>query len=103
MSLALEAGDVVKLAGFGNFALREKPQRPGRNPKTGEDVLIKARRIVTFHASAKLKVVVEHSMRASLRSKKSSRIAAAFSAALAATSRTPRNAPCAPSSRSTSS
>lgn len=58
MSLALENGDTVKLSGFGNFQLREKPQRPGRNPKTGEDVPINARRVVTFHASAKLKAAV---------------------------------------------
>ena len=55
---ALEKGVCVKLSGFGNFELREKPQRPGRNPKTGENVPIKARRVVTFHASAKLKAAV---------------------------------------------
>jgi integration host factor subunit alpha len=58
MRLALERGDPVKLAGFGNFDLREKSPRPGRNPKTGEEALIKARRVVTFHASAKLKAAV---------------------------------------------
>ena len=63
MSLALEGGDAVKLAGFGNFQLREKPQRPGRNPKTGIEVPIKARRVVTFHASAKLKSAVERAVR----------------------------------------
>ena len=57
---ALEAGDGVKLSGFGNFQLRDKPQRPGRNPKTGEEIPISARRVVTFHASQKLKVEVEH-------------------------------------------
>ena len=56
--LALEIGHGVKLSGFGNLELREKPQRPGRNPKTGEDIPIKARRVVTFHASAKLKTAV---------------------------------------------
>ena len=56
---ALEAGDSVKLSGFGNFQLREKPQRPGRNPKTGEKIPITARRVVTFHASQKLKAMVE--------------------------------------------
>ncbi|NWG86965.1 MAG: integration host factor subunit alpha [Hydrogenophilaceae bacterium] len=56
---ALEAGDSVKLSGFGNFQLREKPQRPGRNPKTGEEMPITARRVVTFHASQKLKAMVE--------------------------------------------
>ena len=45
---ALESGDSVKLSGFGNFQLREKPQRPGRNPKTGEEIPITARRVVTF-------------------------------------------------------
>ncbi|MFL6637886.1 MAG: integration host factor subunit alpha [Paraburkholderia graminis] len=48
---ALESGDSVKLSGFGNFQLRDKPQRPGRNPKTGEAIPIAARRVVTFHAS----------------------------------------------------
>ena len=56
---ALEAGDSVKLSGFGNFQLRDKPQRPGRNPKTGEEIPITARRVVTFHASQKLKATVE--------------------------------------------
>ena len=56
---ALERGDGVKLSGFGNFQLRDKPQRPGRNPKTGEEITITARRVVTFHASQKLKAAVE--------------------------------------------
>lgn len=56
---ALESGDSVKLSGFGNFQLRDKPQRPGRNPKTGEEIPITARRVVTFHASHKLKSIVE--------------------------------------------
>jgi integration host factor subunit alpha len=56
---SLEAGDSVKLSGFGNFQLRDKPQRPGRNPKTGEEIPISARRVVTFHASQKLKGMVE--------------------------------------------
>jgi integration host factor subunit alpha len=51
----------VKLSGFGNFQLRDKPQRPGRNPKTGEEIPITARRVVTFHASQKLKGMVETS------------------------------------------
>jgi integration host factor subunit alpha len=55
----LEAGDSVKVSGFGNFILRDKPQRPGRNPKTGEEIPITARRVVTFHASQKLKTAVE--------------------------------------------
>jgi integration host factor subunit alpha len=57
--IALEAGDSVKLSGFGNFQLRDKPQRPGRNPKTGEEIPITARRVVTFHASQKLKALVD--------------------------------------------
>jgi integration host factor subunit alpha len=57
--LALENGSGVKLSGFGNFQLRDKPQRPGRNPKTGEEIPITARRVVTFHASQKLKAMVE--------------------------------------------
>lgn len=56
---ALERGEPVKLSGFGNFQLRDKPQRPGRNPKTGEEIPITARRVVTFHASQKLKGMVE--------------------------------------------
>ena len=56
---SLEGGDSVKLSGFGNFQLRDKPQRPGRNPKTGEEIPISARRVVTFHASQKLKAMVE--------------------------------------------
>jgi len=59
LMLALEGGDSVKLAGFGNFMLRDKSPRPGRNPKTGVTVPISARRVVTFHASAKLKLAVE--------------------------------------------
>ncbi len=57
--LALERGEVVKLSGFGNFQLRDKPQRPGRNPRTGEEIPIAARRVVTFHASQKLKAMIE--------------------------------------------
>jgi integration host factor subunit alpha len=56
--LALESGDEVKLSGFGVFQLRDKPQRPGRNPRTGEEAQITARRVVTFHASNKLKASV---------------------------------------------
>lgn len=56
---ALARGTEVKLSGFGNFQVRDKPPRPGRNPKTGEVIPIAARRVVTFHASQKLKSVVE--------------------------------------------
>ncbi len=55
----LERGEIVKLSGFGNFNLRDKRQRPGRNPKTGEEIPISARRVVTFHAGQKLKARVE--------------------------------------------
>jgi integration host factor subunit alpha len=57
--VALEAGDQVKLSGFGNFDLRVKNQRPGRNPKTGEDIPISARCVVTFRPGQKLKSRVE--------------------------------------------
>ena len=56
---ALEQGDVVKLSGFGNFQLRDKSERPGRNPKTGEEMPISARRVVIFHASQKMKSQIE--------------------------------------------
>lgn len=56
---ALVRGESVKLSGFGNFQVRDKPQRPGRNPKTGEAIPISARRVVTFHASQKLKAQIE--------------------------------------------
>lgn len=59
LRVALQKGEGVKLSGFGNFQLRTKPQRPGRNPKTGEEIPISARRVVTFHASQKLKTMVE--------------------------------------------
>ncbi|MFT4993182.1 MAG: integration host factor subunit alpha [Paraglaciecola sp.] len=57
---ALESGEQVKLSGFGNFDLRQKNERPGRNPKTGEDIPIKARRVVTFRPGQKLKSRVEN-------------------------------------------
>ena len=56
---ALESGDHVKLSGFGNFDLRSKNERPGRNPKTGEEIPITARRVVTFRPGQKLKARVE--------------------------------------------
>jgi integration host factor subunit alpha len=55
----LEKGEQVKLSGFGNFDIREKSERPGRNPKTGEDIPISARRVVTFRPGQKLKSRVE--------------------------------------------
>ncbi len=57
---ALENNESVKLSGFGNFDLRDKNQRPGRNPKTGEDIPITARRVVTFRPGQKLKSRVEN-------------------------------------------
>jgi integration host factor subunit alpha len=56
---ALEHGEQDKLSGFGNFDLRQKNQRPGRNPKTGEEIPISARRVVTFRPGQKLKIRVE--------------------------------------------
>jgi len=56
---SLERGEQVKLSGFGNFDLRVKNQRPGRNPKTGEEIPISARRVVTFRPGQKLKSRVE--------------------------------------------
>ena len=57
---ALENGEQIKLSGFGNFELRDKNQRPGRNPKTGEDIPITARRVVTFKPGQKLTARVEN-------------------------------------------
>lgn len=57
---ALENGEQVKLSGFGNFDLRDKNQRPGRNPKTGKDIPITARRVVTFRPGQKLKSRVKN-------------------------------------------
>ena len=58
----LESGEVVKISGFGSFELKDKGERPGRNPKTGEDIPIAARRVVTFRAGQKLKEKVEESL-----------------------------------------
>ncbi len=57
---SLESAEPVKLSGFGNFNLRDKSERPGRNPKTGEEIPITARRVVTFRAGHKLRARVEH-------------------------------------------
>lgn len=56
---SLEAGEEVKISGLGNFNLRDKKERPGRNPKTGEEVAIKARRVVTFRSGQKLRQQIE--------------------------------------------
>lgn len=53
--LILESGQHVKLSGFGNFVLRDKAERPGRNPKTKEEIPVDARRVVTFRPGLKLK------------------------------------------------
>ena len=59
LGASLAVGEQVKLSGFGNFDLRDKDERPGRNPKTGEKIPISARRVVTFRAGQKLKARVE--------------------------------------------
>ncbi|WP_432784453.1 Integration host factor subunit alpha [Oligella sp. MSHR50489EDL] len=61
ISDVLIEGKAVRISGFGNFQLRDKAARPGRNPKTGDLIPISARRVVTFHASQKLKELVEDS------------------------------------------
>ena len=59
ISDALINGQQVKISGFGNFTLHDKNERPGRNPRTGEEVPVSARRVVTFHCGQKLKARVE--------------------------------------------
>lgn len=59
MAQKLIEGTDVKLSGFGNFQIRTKAPRPGRNPRTGEAIPIEARRVVTFHASQKLKEQIQ--------------------------------------------
>lgn len=59
VSEALVKGQQVKISGFGNFTLHDKRERPGRNPRTGEEVPVSARRVVTFHCGQKLKARVE--------------------------------------------
>ena len=59
IKLSLENGNDIKLSGFGNFMLRNKSPRPGRNPKTGEEVTISQRRVVTFKSGLKLKSKLE--------------------------------------------
>lgn len=61
VSQTLEAGEAVKISGFGVFNLRDKPARPGRNPKTGESIPVSARRVVTWHPSACIKDAVDTS------------------------------------------
>ncbi len=59
VAASLISGSDVKLSGFGNFEIRSKAQRPGRNPRTGEAIAIEPRRVVTFHASQKLKAQIQ--------------------------------------------
>ena len=59
LTASLAVGKQVKLSAFGNFDLREKNERPGRNPKTGENIPIPARRMVTFRPGEKLKARVK--------------------------------------------
>lgn len=59
ISDSLINGKPVKISGFGNFTLHDKKERPGRNPRTGEEVPVTARRVVTFHGGQKLKARVE--------------------------------------------
>ena len=59
LGACLAAGEPVKLSGFGNFELRDKKERPGRNPRTGEKIPVPARRVVTFRSGKKLKARVE--------------------------------------------
>jgi integration host factor subunit alpha len=51
----LGKGQKIKLSGFGNFVVRDKPPRTGRNPQTGEGIIISARRVLTFRSSPVLK------------------------------------------------
>mgnify|MGYP003578232769 CR=1 FL=1 len=61
IAASLVEGKDVKISGFGNFQIRTKAPRPGRNPRTGEEIPIEARRVVTFHASHKLKELLQGS------------------------------------------
>ena len=58
LAQSLERNEQVKLSSFGNFDLRDKRARPGRNPKSGEEIPVSARRVVTFHPGQKLKAKV---------------------------------------------
>lgn len=60
MTEVLVKGEQIKLSGFGNFALKDKSARPGRNPRTGEDVPISARRVVTFKPGQKLRAQIDN-------------------------------------------
>ena len=58
MKETLEGGEKIKIAGFGNFNVRTKRPRKGRNPKTGEEMVISGRRVVTFKLSSLLRKVL---------------------------------------------
>lgn len=60
VSEVLISGECVKISGFGNFELRDKSARPGRNPRTGEEVEVEARRVVTFKPGQKLRALVDN-------------------------------------------
>ncbi len=59
LGASLAVGEQIKLSGFGNFYLRDKDERPGRNPRTGEEIPVSARRVVTFRPGQKLKARLE--------------------------------------------
>ena len=61
MKETLERGDKVKISGFGNFIVRQKRPRVGRNPQTGEEIEISARRVLTFRPSQVLKGILNDS------------------------------------------
>ena len=74
MAVQLESGQVMKLSGFGNFGLRTKDERPGRNPRTGETAIVRGRRVVTFHPSQKLLARIEGEQNGPLARKSLSRV-----------------------------
>jgi integration host factor subunit alpha len=65
--ISLERGEQIKISGFGNFGLRDKKERPGRNPKTGRVIPVASRRVVTFHAGQKLKTKVQQYVSATVK------------------------------------
>jgi len=65
ISNALASGDTVKLSSFGTFQIRKKNERMGRNPKTGKDVPITSRNVITFRASHVLKDLINDSVKGS--------------------------------------
>ena len=61
MKVVLETGEKIKISGFGNFVVRDKQPRPGRNPQTGQEITIEARRVLTFKPSNVLKTALNES------------------------------------------